>query len=276
MIHSSRQASSSLSTLVFWLAALCLSCSAEPGGVVPIGGTSSGGAPSYGGTATGGSPDAGSAGLAVANPLGRARCQPPPGMTGSPHTIEEAVALLSALPKPTSVACFVESLDRPFAAYATSSQVSAQPAFSARSPRVFIKIDRLWLSIVLEGESSYLLELSYLVDELHSVKGELKTPILGPLAPSAPYDRVRQGEGTVCGVCHYGEERAATVTFASAFASTPFRPRPDVHVALDGLAAEARVCDWVGEPRRCEMLSALFDGGAVTEESFPSTMPTFF
>jgi hypothetical protein len=185
---------------------------------------------------------------------------------------------MNALPKPTSVACFVESLERPFTAYATSSLFSAQPALSARSPRVFIKLDRLWLSIVMEGESSKLLELSYLLDESRSIKGELKAPVTEVLGPSAPYDRVRRSEGggTLCAFCHYGEERVESISFAAAFASIPFRPRPDTRVGLDSLALEARSCDWAIEPQRCEMLSALFDGGTVTEESFPTTMPTFF
>jgi hypothetical protein len=252
--------------------ALTLSCGPDPQNLPPLGDTPTAGASAgYGGASA-----AGSGGGASVNPLGRARCTAPPGTTGSPRTIEEAVTLLNALPKPTSVACFVESLDRPFTAYATSSPFSAQPALSAHSPRVFIKLERLWLSVVIDGDSSYLIEFSYLLDELHSIKGELKAPLNEALAASAPYDRVRSGEGTVCGICHYGEERVASVTFTAAYASIPFRPRPDSRVALDVLAAEARACDWKAEPHRCEMLSALFDNGVVPEESFPVTMPTFF
>jgi len=198
-------------------------------------------------------------------------------MNGSPRTIEDATALLNALPKPTSVACFVESLDRPLTAYATSSTFSAQPAFSAKSPRVFIKIDRLWLSVVMDGESSYLLELSYLQpDEQRSVKGEVQMPLNDALQPSAPYDRIRYGSGTGCGLCHYGEEQVSSVSFTQAFASIAFRPRPDTRVALDSLLAERQRCDFTKEPHRCGMLSALFDGGPVVEEVFPVSMPTFF
>ena len=52
-------------------------------------------------------------GVAAVNPLGRARCRPPAGVSGYPKTTQAALDLLNALPKPTSVACFVESLDRP-------------------------------------------------------------------------------------------------------------------------------------------------------------------
>lgn len=187
------------------------------------------------------------------------------------------MALLNALPKPTSVACFVESLDRPLTAYATSSTFSAQPAFSAKSPRVFIKIDRLWLSVVMDGNSSYLLELSYLQpDDENSVKGEVQTPVLEALAPSAPYDRIRYGSGTGCGLCHYGEAPAPSVPFAQAYASIAFRPRPETRVGLDSLLTERQRCDFNAEPHRCGMLSAVFDGGPVVEEVFPGSMPTFF
>jgi hypothetical protein len=49
-----------------------------------------------------------------------------------------------------------------------------------------------------------------------------------------------------------------------------------MRVALDKLLAERQRCDWNVEPHRCEILSAVFDGGTVVEEVFPATMPTFF
>ncbi|MEO8900996.1 MAG: hypothetical protein ABI488_04990 [Polyangiaceae bacterium] len=266
-----------LSALVPWFGALALNCSADPGSPPPREEPASAGSSSVAGASSSNVAGASSAGGgASVNPLGRAKCHPPPGASGSPRTIEEAIALLNALPKPTNVACFVESLDRPFTAYATNSQFSAQPALSTRSPRVFIKLNNLRISIVIDGDSSDLLEFSYLVDDLHSIKGEVKTPIEQALAPSAPYDRVQSGEGTTCGLCHYGEERVLDITFAAAFASIPFRPRPETYVSLDSIAVDARGCDWVAEPHRCELLSALFDNGTVTEEAFPPTMPTFY
>ncbi|MEO7034944.1 MAG: hypothetical protein ABI548_13645 [Polyangiaceae bacterium] len=267
-----------LSALAPWLGVLALNCSADPGSPPPGGGPSSAGSSNVAGASSSnfaGAASSAGGGVSV-NPLGRAKCNAPPGATGSPRTIEEAITLLNALPKPTNVACFVESLDRPFTAYATNSVFSAQPALSTRSPRVFIKLNNLRISIVIDGDSSYLLEFSYLLDDLHTIKGEVKTPIDQALAPSAPYDRVHSGEGTTCGVCHYGEEQVLDITFAAAFASIPFRPRPETYVSLDGLAAEARACDWVAEPHRCELLSALFDNGSVTEEAFPPAMPTFY
>lgn len=215
----------------------------------------------------------------VMTPLGRPRCQVPAGLSGSPQTIEQAVELLNALPKPTSVACFVESLDRPLTAFATKSIFSAQPALSAESPRVFLQLSRLWISIVIDGESSSLIEFGYLVpgERLQTIKGELALPLESPVPPNAPYDRVRlEDRGTICGLCHFGERRAEEVTFATAFASEAFRPRPESRVSIEALQVEAQLCDVRAQPNRCEMLAALFDGGAVSEVAFPATMETFF
>jgi hypothetical protein len=214
-------------------------------------------------------------------PLGRARCQAPAGTTGSPHTIEEAVQLMNALPKPTSVACFVESLDRPLTAFATKSIFSAQPAQSARSPRVFLQLSRLWISIVIDGQSSSLVEFGYLAagERLQTIKAELELPLEAPVGPSAPYDRVllpEGGNGTICGLCHFGERKLEDITFANVYASEAFRPRADSYVSIESLQVESQLCDVRAQPQRCEMLAALFDGGLVTESPFPDAMETFF
>jgi hypothetical protein len=264
------------SRLVLVAAGLSLACSGiddgsplEPDGSVA--GASAGGS----GGGTGGGAPAASPRL---NPLGRPRCLAPAGFTGSPRTTEEAVVLLNALPKPTSVACFVETLPRPLAIYATNSPFSAQPAFSSKSPRVFIKLAQLWVSVVIEGDSSYLLEFGYRPPEaeLTSIKGELKFPLYDAVPLSAPYDRVRTGANTACGACHYNEAQSSSIEFASAFASIAFRPRPDSHIGLPSLVVENATCNWSETPHRCEMLSAIFDDGPVVEAAFPDGMATFF
>ncbi|RYZ03980.1 MAG: hypothetical protein EOO73_25315 [Myxococcales bacterium] len=247
------------------LLALLCACGAEESGPLPssIGSSGTGG--------TGGEP------APLPNPLGRDRCKPPAGTTGSPQTIEQAVALLNALPKPTSVACFVESLDRPLTIHSSDSSFSAQPALSKKSPRVFIKTGELWSTIVMDGDGSKLIEFGYLLPgTLRSIKGELELPLEAPVAPSAPYDRVRFGEGTACGLCH-SEERLEPVSGAgNAFSSIAFRPRTDTFVSVEALRQEAQTCNWQAEPHRCEMLAAVFGGGPVVEGAFPPTMSTFF
>ena len=190
-----------------WLALFGLSCSADPGAGDQL--------QSVAGAGGGNGVLATSGGGGAPSPLGTPRCQPPAGMNGSPQTIEEAIALLNALPKPTTVACFLQSLDRPLAAFATSSVFSAQPALSAESPRVFLRIGRLWVSVVIDGDSSYLIELSHLEpDDVRSIKGEVLLHINEALPPSAPYERVRFGAGTACGLCHTSEVPVEGISFA--------------------------------------------------------------
>jgi hypothetical protein len=212
-----------------------------------------------------------------------ALCRPPAGVSGSPRTIEEAVTLLNALPKPTSVACFLESLDRPLQAIATRNIVSAQPAFSATSPRIFLRRGQLVLSVVPEGAGSHLIEFSYLLEgDTRSVKAELALPLTDTVPASAPYEHVLPTDpaglargGTVCGGCHAQEERVQNIDFASAFSSVSFRPNPSYQVSLEMLAAEQKSCDRAAQPERCAMLTALFGHGAVTPAEFPSTMVIF-
>lgn len=217
-------------------------------------------------------PDAG------ADPLGRERCRAPKGVSRKPRTIEAAVQLLNALPKPTSVACFVESLARPLSIVVTSSPFSAQPALSKESPRVFIGIDQLWLSVVIDGESSYLIEFGFrpTADALTTVKGEVALPIAEALPPEAPYEHLLYGGGTVCGFCHANEQPAANVDLPGAFESEALRPRVESYVSVESLRSEHALCSWSETPHRCEMLSAIFDGGDVVEAAFPDTMATFF
>jgi hypothetical protein len=199
-------------------------------------------------------------------------------MVAASMTTEQSVELLNALPKPTSVACFLEALPRPLMINATNSPFSAQPAVSTVSPRVFIKLGQLWTSVVIDGESSYLLEFGYrpTEDAVTSIKGELKLPLHEAVLASAPYDRVRSGAGTTCGLCHFNESRAAGIGFADAYDSIAFRPRPDSHVNVALLKVESTACRWDLNAQRCEMLSAIFDGGPVLEVPFPDAMATFF
>lgn len=268
--------------LLATLATLTAACGGEDDTPAPLqlggsGGTGSAGLAGSGGLA--GSALGGSGGsVGVQNPPGRSRCTAPAGTSSSPQTIEEAVALLNALPKPTSVACFVESLARPLHIYASDSMFSAQPAFSTRSPRVFIKTGTLWSSIVMDGDASELIEFGHLIPgTMRSIKGEVHLPLEAPLAPTTPYERVLFGDaGTACGLCHTNEEPMAIPGVGMAFASTAFKPRDDTHVRISNLRLEAATCNWQREPIRCELYSALFGGGDVVEELFPESMLTFF
>lgn len=207
----------------------------------------------------------------------RSRCHAPDGVSGSPRSSQEAIALLNALPKPTSVACFVESLDRPLSVFATSSTVSAQPALSPRSPRVFLRFDQLVLSVAIDGDSSLKIEFSDLIaGDTRSIKGELLLPLSELVARGALYDRVLYGTGTVCGFCHGNEQPGASVDFPQAYSSLAFRPNVQYRIPLSALAHENQICDPVAEPARCAMLSAIFDGGEVLDARFSDAMTLFY
>jgi len=198
-------------------------------------------------------------------------------MTGSPQTIGDAVALINALPKPTSVACFVESLDRPLGTYATNSMFSLQPAVSNASPRVFFKVGRMWLSIVIDGDGKDLLEFGELLDDgVRSLKAEMQFPTTDQVSPTVPFDRVLYSNGgTVCGVCHRNEELDHLEGTSQIFSSLAFRPEPATRVSLDSLRGQAQSCDWQAQPARCDLLSAVFGGGDVVDAEFPKSMATF-
>lgn len=217
------------------------------------------------------SPDA----AAAAPDAGPPRCTPPPGVSGSPQTIDEVVALLNALPAPVTIPCFLESLDRPLEMEATVSRVSAQPAYGARSPRIFLFVgDTLILSIVPEGTGAALLEMAEIVEEARTRKAELELPLDLPIAASAPYDRVIFESGTVCGGCHYGEQRDESVDFARVYVSNALRPYDLDLVPLDRVRAEWLACRPEQEPERCAMLEAIFGHGEVRHRPFPDEFPT--
>ncbi len=204
-------------------------------------------------------------------------CLPIRDVSGSPRTIEDVVTLINALPTPVTLPCFLENLARPLRLFATKSVFSAQPAAGERSPRIFIFLDPLILSVVPEGDTSVLLELSVLESDTRSLKGEIPFPVTEPLEPSAPYDRLLGNEGlTSCGFCHREEQPAAALPFANAYISDAIRPQPISEVDLADVREQHRLCDADTEPERCDMLRALFDYGEIERGEFPPEMPTFF
>jgi len=203
-------------------------------------------------------------------------CKPAAGVSGSPKTIEEAVALINSLPKPVTVACFVASLDRPLKASLTNSTTSAQPSVGSRSPRIFIVIDKLNISVTPEGLGQDLVEFSYMVSETMSVKAELEFPVMDNLTAQAPYSRIRYGKATTCGVCHGVESRYVNVAFAEAYYSLAFQPQKNTKVSLESFRSEAAKCNAAAEPKRCAIISAFFNAGTIQNYEFPSVMPFFF
>ena len=180
-----------------------------------------------------------------------------------------------ALPKPASVACLVASLPRPLAIVATTSAASAQPSASPKSPRVFVLLPALVLSVVPEGAASSMVELGQWVDATRTLKGEFAFPITGAVAADAPFAHLAQPNGTTtCGVCHRGESAHPSV--ARGYVSAAYRPNGGADVAIATLSAEHDACTASGDTSsRCALFHAIFDFGVVTKGSFSAALDTF-
>lgn len=195
-------------------------------------------------------------------------CLPGDGVTGSPQTVEETVALINSFPKPVSLPCVLESLDRPIALTATSNSVSAQPAYGPNNPRIFIFRGDLSLSIVTKGDGRELLEFGLRRDEQHSLKAEIHFPVTENIEPATPYERVLYESGTTCGFCHLDEIRDPVIDFTAAFQSQLIHPANNKLVDLDYLMWAYAACDPELEPDRCDMFDSIFAHGEVREAAF--------
>ncbi len=202
-------------------------------------------------------------------------CRAPAGTSAAPTTIAETVTLINALPKPLSLPCFLESLDRPLQMHASLSLFSAQPSNGTRSPRIFLFRDPLVMSIVPEGDGAALLEFGEQRPNLRSLKAEIEFPVASELAPSAPFDGLLfNAQLTTCGGCHADEQQESELSGVRAFASIALRPHASDRVSVQSLGKELEICDHAREPLRCAMLDALLGWGQVTERDFPADMAT--
>lgn len=205
------------------------------------------------------------------------RCTPPDGVSGSPGTIAQAVELINALPRPLSLECFIEALDRPLAITATTSTVSLQPAVGHESPRVFTFTGDLVMSIAIAGKGAALLELGEPAGENRSLKAEVEFPLDDELPIESPFERtLRPGPVSTCGVCHAYEEPAVDAPAPMAFTSEALRFRDEELVDLETLRAEWTACDKDAEPARCARLDAFFAHGDVVHQPFDPGLPTIY
>lgn len=201
-----------------------------------------------------------------------ADCATPRGVSGRPATIEDVVALVNSLPKPVTVRCFLESLERPLNVALTNSQMSGQPAAGNRSPRIFILNEKLYMSVVPEGRGRDYLELSYQTSTTTSIKAEIEFPVMQPIAKSRPYSNVRFGSGTNCSSCHRAEKQVGTLEDVPLFESWAYQPDKETLVDLQQLKNELKVCNFDKEPERCGIIRALLSNGEVRTQAFPKSM----
>lgn len=220
------------------------------------------------------SPDAAAADAAPAHRASEAllRCAKEAGELSS---IADTIVRLNALEAPADGPCFVATLPRPVAVVATIGATSAQPAAGASSPRLFLLLPKLVVSVVPAGEGSKLLELGEWVTSTRTLKGEVSLPVTAPLAPDAAFRRVFVGPGgSVCATCHRNE--AAHPSIADAFVSAAFKPALGTFVTVAELRTLHDVCTRDDDPsERCAMFHALFDFGEVRQGAFASEVETF-
>jgi hypothetical protein len=220
---------------------------------------------------------AGAAGHAGTSALPRESACQRPIAPRTPRSVADVVAMLNAMPKPVTLSCFLETLDRPIALQATTSVLSAQPAVGKRSPRLFLFFDPLIVSVVPAGTGRHLLELGERRSDTHSLKAELEFPITEEVQPDAPFARLRYDDRlSTCDFCHADSSPAEELGIPYAFVSQALRPVLRERVAIESLMAEAKACDKATEAERCEMLNALFrEDSPPSEAEFPATYRTF-
>lgn len=200
-----------------------------------------------------------------------APCSPANGVSGRPENISQAIILLNTLPKPVTLECFLQALDRPLTIYMTSSDDSLQPSPGARSPRTFIINGPLVMSIVFDGGARDTLEFGYRPEVSRSIKAEIVFPLTRDVNERTLFDRVRVTERTTqCGICHVGEAHEEFPGFPlGVFASDVIVPFPMEEVSIEAMMSEVASCDAAAEEYRCGLLTALFEQG----ELVPGTLP---
>ncbi|MBV1859280.1 MAG: hypothetical protein KUG77_12770, partial [Nannocystaceae bacterium] len=205
------------------------------------------------------------------------RCEPSlPGL-GRPRSVDQAVSLINALPRPLTLDCFLSALERPLSIVATESTISAQPAVGRENPRLFLMSNELVMSVATSGAGASLLEFGEFVDARTTIKGELKFPILGtaPLSAAAPFARISGPQGTSCGLCHEDEDLLAD-SRGRVYASLALRPSQDEEIELAEVRNAWMNCDAAVEPQRCARLDGVFAYGELEQGHFAESLPTIF
>lgn len=211
----------------------------------------------------------------AAQPDATGRCRAPDDIDSSPNSISETIDLFNALPRPVTVACFVESLDRPVEVIASVSGFSAQPAAGLDAPRIFAIYDQLVLSFVPDGDGSRVIEFAEERPDARSVKGEVLMPIEREIGFEDAFAHLDAdgNVGSKCGSCHRGEE--PSVDYPGAYESAALRPATAETMRLDEIVDAYETCDGVDE-RRCEILDALLWDDRVRDGDFPRLLPTIY
>jgi hypothetical protein len=191
----------------------------------------------------------------------------------NPESIEELTSLINALPKPLTADCLVKALKRPLYVNASSSTMSAQPASSWESPRIFIFKGNLIISVVPSGEGSKVLEFSEMISSIRSIKGEVVLPIVNDLTQTDAFSRINYGTRSSCSGCHTSERIESTINGVPVYSSLAFRPSTSDDVSLEYLKDSQYLCQvQMNTSQRCVFMNSLFSNGEVIAKPFPETM----
>lgn len=190
----------------------------------------------------------------------------------TPNSIADTINLINALPKPTSITCFLKSLKKPLKVMAVNNGFSAQPADGNQSPRIFIVNTKLALSVAPAGAGKFLLELSEPSSATRSIKGELGFPIVQTIDPLLVFSTTADPQSpgnSRCILCHRNEEKIKYGNIGFAFNSEIVRPNELQRVFSLYLRNQAYMCNPATDKYRCDMLNAIFMTGEGQDSDFP-------
>lgn len=206
----------------------------------------------------------------ITGPNAREICVRPKTISSDPQTIEDVIALLNKMPKPVTVPCLLDVLERPLHVNVTSNRFSGQPANGAKSPRIFLFVGQsLILSVVPTGDSSEIVEFGYKTDADHSIKGELKFPVSADLTSDAAYTFIlsKDNKTTLCSGCHFPEEEPPAGFATNAIVSRFVRPFNEYNVPLTTLETLNSQCK-TKKSDECALIQSIFAQGKVLPKDF--------
>lgn len=189
----------------------------------------------------------------------------------TPNSIGAIVDLINALPKPTSIDCFLKALKKPLRVMAVNNTFSAQPAVGNESPRIFIVNTKLSISVVPAGVGRYLVELSEPSSATKSFKAELEFPIQQRIEVYDAISRItdKVSGDSQCILCHRNEEKKLYPPDAGyAFNSDIVRPNEYQRVFAYYLRNQAYMCNTATDKYRCDILKAIFMTGEAEDSDF--------
>jgi len=189
----------------------------------------------------------------------------------NPTTIQQFIDFVNELPKPVTVNCVLEAIERPLTIAATSNRFSAQGATGSTSPRIFVEKGKLIMTFVPGGPERFNIELAETTTSDQSIKGDLKFPINDSLLEYSAFISIYGGGEPACAnLCHTSFKKLQTYDDGSVkYSSNRIFPKENSIVPLIDLELFRQDCDSVGSDI-CNFYRSLFDHGDVDKFVFPS------